>query len=86
MKQDYQGNTRKIYPIRFPVRIVGLFWRDLAVTLGPILLISVAAIWVALSFVRPAPLARPRRTTPPSRTPGAFPRSLANRAALADAR
>ncbi len=30
-------------------------WRDLAVTLGPVLLISVGAILLALHFVRPAP-------------------------------
>ncbi len=30
-------------------------WRDLALTLGPILLLSVAAIWIAFRFVRPAP-------------------------------
>lgn len=30
-------------------------WRDLAATLGPVLLISVAAVFIALHFVRPAP-------------------------------
>jgi TRAP-type uncharacterized transport system substrate-binding protein len=30
-------------------------WRDLAATLGPVLILSVAAILVALHFVRPAP-------------------------------
>ncbi len=55
MTQDPQENARKIGPLRFPVRIVRLSWRDLAVTLGPILLISVAAIWIAFHFVRPAP-------------------------------
>lgn len=55
MTQDLKGNTRKLGPIRFPVRIVRLSWRDLAITLGPILLISVAAIWFAFHFVRPAP-------------------------------
>ncbi len=45
----------KIGVIRFPLRMARLSWRDLAVTLGPILLVSVAAIWVALHFVRPAP-------------------------------
>jgi len=52
---DNQDHTRRIGPIRLPVRIVRLSWRDLAVTLGPILLISVAAIWIAFHFVRPAP-------------------------------
>lgn len=53
MTQD--GHTPRVGRTRFPVRIVRLSWRDLAITLGPILLISVAAIWVALHFVRPAP-------------------------------
>lgn len=30
-------------------------WRDLAVTLGPILLLSIFAIWISFRFVRPAP-------------------------------
>lgn len=34
---------------------MALSWRDLAVTLGPILLISGVAIWVAVHFMRPAP-------------------------------
>jgi TRAP-type uncharacterized transport system substrate-binding protein len=36
-------------------RLVGIFWRDLATTLGPILLLSLAGIWFAIRFVRPAP-------------------------------
>ena len=36
-------------------RIVGISWRDLAITLGPILLLSLAGIWFAVRFVRPAP-------------------------------
>ncbi|MFI4979834.1 MAG: TAXI family TRAP transporter solute-binding subunit [Nevskiales bacterium] len=40
---------RKIPPIP------RISWRDLAVTLGPVLLLSVAAILLALHFVRPAP-------------------------------
>ena len=49
------NNKRKIGAIRFPLRMPRISWRDLAATLGPILLISVVAIWVALRFVRPAP-------------------------------
>lgn len=48
-------DKRKIGPIRFPLRIPKISWRDLVATLGPILLISVAAIWIALHYVRPAP-------------------------------
>lgn len=36
-------------------RLVAISWRDLAVTLGPILLLSMGGIWVAIRFVRPAP-------------------------------
>jgi TRAP-type uncharacterized transport system substrate-binding protein len=37
------------------LQIPRISWRDLAVTLGPVLLISVGAILLALHFVRPAP-------------------------------
>ncbi len=40
---------------RLRARIARISWRDLALSLGPILLISVVAIWVAFRFVRPAP-------------------------------
>ena len=50
-----QVPARGIGRLRIPLRIVRLSWRDLALTLGPILLISAAAIWGALYFVRPAP-------------------------------
>ena len=36
-------------------RLVAISWRDLAMTLGPILLLSMGGIWVAIRFVRPAP-------------------------------
>jgi NMT1-like family len=36
-------------------RLVAISWRDLALTLGPILLLSMIGIWVAIRFVRPAP-------------------------------
>jgi NMT1 family protein len=50
-----QENERKIGRIRIPVSISRISWRDLAVTLGPILLLSIIAIWIAFWFVRPAP-------------------------------
>jgi TRAP-type uncharacterized transport system substrate-binding protein len=40
---------------RLPLKIATISWSDLAQTLGPILLLSVAAILLALHFVRPAP-------------------------------
>ncbi|MBI4290910.1 MAG: ABC transporter substrate-binding protein [Betaproteobacteria bacterium] len=40
---------------RFRIDIARISWRDLAVTLGPFLLVSVLAFWIAYRFVRPAP-------------------------------
>ena len=50
-----QENKRKIGRIRIPLSIPRISWRDLAVTLVPILLLSLFAIWLAFRFVRPAP-------------------------------
>jgi len=36
-------------------RLVAISWRDLALTLSPILLLSLVGVWVAIRFVRPAP-------------------------------
>jgi len=36
-------------------RLVAISWRDLVITLGPVLLLSAAGIWMAIRFVRPAP-------------------------------
>jgi len=46
--------ARKLLALKIP-KIPRISWRDLAVTLGPVLLISVGAIMLALHFVRPAP-------------------------------
>ena len=46
---------RKFGPLHLPMRFAVISWRDLAFSLGPILLLSVAAIWAAFWFVRPAP-------------------------------
>jgi NMT1 family protein len=45
----------KLGPLRLPTRFAVISWRDLALSLGPIVLISSAAIWAAYWFVRPAP-------------------------------
>ena len=50
-----QENQPKIGRIRIPFRISRISWRDLAVTLGPIVLLCMIAIWIAFRFVRPAP-------------------------------
>lgn len=49
-----QGN-RRIGPIRIPAGISRISWRDLAVSLWPILLAVAVAVWIALRFVQPAP-------------------------------
>ena len=50
-----EENKRKIGRLRMPLTIPRISWRDVAVTLVPILLLSVFAIWLAFRFVRPAP-------------------------------
>ncbi|MGG1946355.1 TAXI family TRAP transporter solute-binding subunit [Trinickia sp. NRRL B-1857] len=42
-------------PPRFVARVIAISWRDLAVSMGPILLISAAAIWLAIRLIQPAP-------------------------------
>ena len=49
------NTLRKLRRIRLPARFTAVSWRDLAATLGPILLVSLFAIWIAFKFVRPAP-------------------------------
>ncbi|PYM61076.1 MAG: C4-dicarboxylate ABC transporter substrate-binding protein [Candidatus Rokuibacteriota bacterium] len=50
-----EGGTRKIGPLRIPQRVQRVSWGDLAASLGPVLIVSVVAIWIAVHFVRPAP-------------------------------
>jgi TRAP-type uncharacterized transport system substrate-binding protein len=40
---------------RLVARFVAISWRDLAISFGPILLISAAAIWLAVRLIQPAP-------------------------------
>jgi TRAP-type uncharacterized transport system substrate-binding protein len=47
-------------------RLVAISWRDLAITLGPVLLFSVAGIWIAIRFIRPAPPSSITITTGPA--------------------
>ena len=53
--ESHRGQRRPRVKLRLPLKITTISWLDLAHTLGPILLISAAAIWLALHFVRPAP-------------------------------
>jgi len=41
--------------VNLRARVGRIAWRDLALTLGPFLVISLVAIWIALRFVQPAP-------------------------------
>ncbi|NYH18480.1 TAXI family TRAP transporter solute-binding subunit [Paraburkholderia bryophila] len=47
--------TGRKRPPRLVARFVAISWRDLAVSFGPILLIAVAAVWVAVRLIQPAP-------------------------------
>src|SRR5687768_8432513 len=50
-----QESKRKFDRIRIPSSISRISWRDLAVTVVPILLLCIFTIWIAFRFVRPAP-------------------------------
>ncbi|MEO7728842.1 MAG: TAXI family TRAP transporter solute-binding subunit [Burkholderiales bacterium] len=54
-KNDAARGRRKIGAFGLAVEVPQVSWRDLAVALGPVLLIVVIAIWLAFHFVRPAP-------------------------------
>jgi TRAP-type uncharacterized transport system substrate-binding protein len=41
--------------MRLPMRLVRVSWRDLALILGPVLLVVAVGIWIALKYARPAP-------------------------------
>jgi TRAP-type uncharacterized transport system substrate-binding protein len=46
---------RRIGAFGYSIELRRVSWRDLAAALGPVILISAIAIWVAFHFVRPAP-------------------------------
>ncbi|HEX7682365.1 MAG TPA: TAXI family TRAP transporter solute-binding subunit [Trinickia sp.] len=46
---------RPARPPRFVARVIAVSWRDLAVSMGPIVLVSAAAIWLAIRLIQPAP-------------------------------
>jgi len=47
--------TGRKRPPRLVARFVAISWRDLAVSFGPILLLVIVAIWVAVRLIQPAP-------------------------------
>ena len=50
-----QEDKRRFGPLRIPLSISRISWRDLWLTLIPVLLVVLAAVWIAFRFVRPAP-------------------------------
>ncbi|WP_244815328.1 TAXI family TRAP transporter solute-binding subunit [Caballeronia sp. Lep1P3] len=55
-----QGNSPKTRPgrraqPRIVARFVAVSWRDLALTFGPILVVSIAALYLAIRLIQPAP-------------------------------
>ncbi|MGH8230931.1 MAG: TAXI family TRAP transporter solute-binding subunit [Steroidobacteraceae bacterium] len=52
---DSANRPKRRVPFPLRLKISNVSWRDLAETLGPIVLVSAIAILVALHFVRPAP-------------------------------
>ena len=53
---ETQGENQRLPTrLRIRMRFQRISWRDLAATLGPVLLISLIALWVAFHYVRPAP-------------------------------
>ena len=47
--------TGRKRPTHLVARFVAISWRDLAVSFGPIVLIAVVAIWLAVRLIQPAP-------------------------------
>jgi TRAP-type uncharacterized transport system substrate-binding protein len=54
-REPARGHRHHGAKLRLPLKITTVSWSDLAHTLGPILIASAAAIWLALHFVRPLP-------------------------------
>ncbi|ATF36054.1 C4-dicarboxylate ABC transporter substrate-binding protein [Burkholderia thailandensis] len=47
--------TRRHRPHRIVARFVAVSWRDLAMSIGPTVVLSIAAIWLAIALIQPAP-------------------------------
>src|ERR1700675_783969 len=55
MADTEESGKRGLGRLRIPLQIQRISWRDLAVSIGPVLLVTAAAVWIAVHFVRPAP-------------------------------
>ena len=47
--------TGRPRPPHLVARFVAISWRDLAVSFGPLVLLVIVAIWVAVRLIQPAP-------------------------------
>lgn len=54
-QNELPAGKRKLSAFGYAVEVPRISWRDLAVALWPVLLITAVAIWVAFRWVRPAP-------------------------------
>ncbi len=52
---DDSSTTQRRRRFRLPLKVIAVSWKDLLETMGPAVVLCVAAILVALHFVRPAP-------------------------------
>ncbi len=55
MAETVETGKRGLGRLRIPLQIQRISWRDFAVSIGPVLLVIAAAVWIAFHFVRPAP-------------------------------
>ncbi len=53
--KDHKPKARRKVSFRLPLKVSLVSWRDLAETLGPVLILSAIAVVLALHYVRPAP-------------------------------
>lgn len=54
-QKELPAGKRKLSAFGYAVEVPRISWRDLAVALWPVVLITAVAIWVAFRWVRPAP-------------------------------
>lgn len=55
MANPLKPSDLKQSAINIKTRFVAISWRDLAISFGPIALLAIVAIWLAIKFIHPAP-------------------------------
>ncbi|PFH04353.1 NMT1 family protein, partial [Collimonas sp. PA-H2] len=55
MANPLKPSDLKQSAINIKTRFVAISWRDLAISFGPIALLAIFAIWLAIKFIHPAP-------------------------------